>query len=569
MLWSKAKTIEDAGVNQPECNGKAEQPDTTLDRSNHETQYPGCKDETKQSDVALENAADQSQYPGLKIVLPVVISACGAVFLAALDRTIVGITIPAVSNEFDSFDDIAWYESAYLLTNCAFQLPLGKVYTFFSSKWVFIAVVVLFEIGSIICAVAPTSSAFIVGRAIAGAGSAGTTTGAVVIFTDLLPLQKRPKYQGLLGATFGLASIAGPLLGGVFTTRVDWRWCFWINLPVGGVALAALVLILPAKPPPRKHSGESFGQRVKQFDPVGTILLLPGLVLLVLALQWGGNGAAWEPPKVVATLVAGILLLVAFGVSQLWSRDNGTVPPRILGQRSIAAAAIVASGFGSVLFILAFYLPIWYQAVQEQSAVHAGLRLLPYFLATTIFVIASGIIVSKIGYYTPVLIVGTALIIVGCGLLTTLQVDTSRAITYGFQVVASAGLGLSLAQPNNVCQTVLSREDIPIGVTIVTFAQFLSGTIFITVCQAVLSNTLISQLSTTIPGLDAASLSTTGVTDLMSLVPKDKLQVLFTAYNLGICNVFYIALAMSCLAFVASFFLEWRTMKKQVQVAEV
>lgn len=294
--------------------------------------------------------------------------------------------------------------------------------------------VLLFELGSIICAAAPNSPTFIIGRAIAGAGSAGTFTGAIVIFVDLLPLHKRPEYQGALGATFGLASIAGPLLGGVFTTHASWRWCFWINVPIGGLAILGLLLLLPAKDPPRNYVGQSFWQKVKQFDPVGTALLLPGLVLFVLALQWAGDGYVWGSTRVVVSLVLGLLLLVAFGVSQRWSGEDGTVPPRIIGKRSIAAAAVVSLGFGSALFILTFYLPIWYQAIKGQSAVESGIRLLPYFLGTTAFVIASGILVSKIGYYTPVLIVGLAVQIIGTGLLTTMHVDTSSAASYGYQV---------------------------------------------------------------------------------------------------------------------------------------
>ena len=274
----------------------------------------------------------------------------------------------------------------------------------------------------------------IVGRAIAGIGSAGTFTGASVIFVDLIPLQQRPKYQGFLGAVFGLASISGPLLGGLFTTKVTWRWCFWINVPVGGLAIMVLLLVLPAKPPPKKHVGESFMQRVRQFDPVGMALLLPGLVFLLLALQWGGSGYAWGSTRVVVLLVLGLVLIIAFGISQLWAGDDGAVPPRIISQRSIAAGAVVSLGIGSTLVTLTFYLPIWFQAIKGQSAVSAGERLLPYFLGTTLFVIGSGFVVSKTGYYTPPLIAGTALMVVGCGLLTTFRVDTNSGEWVGYQV---------------------------------------------------------------------------------------------------------------------------------------
>lgn len=163
-------------------------------------------------------------------------------------------------------------------------------------------------------------------------------------------------------------------------------------------------------------------------------LLLPGLVLLLLALQWVGDGYAWGSTRVVVSLVLGQVLTAACGIFQLWAGDNGIVPPWILGQRSIAAGAVVSLVFGSALIILTFYLPIWFQAIRGQSAFRAGFRLLPYFLGTVTFVIGSGFVVSKTGYYTPVLIAGTALMVVRCGLLTTLQVDTSNGEWIGYEV---------------------------------------------------------------------------------------------------------------------------------------
>lgn len=292
----------------------------------------------------------------------------------------------------------------------------------------------IFEIGSIICAAAPNSTAFIVGRAIAGIGSAGNVTGANVILADLLPLEKRPKYQGFIGATFGLASIVGPLLGGVFASKVSWRWCFWINAPIGGAALIVLILLVPSNPPAQDQSDKSLLQRLKSYDPVGTALLVPGLTLLLLALQWGSNGSHWGSAHVMVTLVVGIMLILAFFVSQIWAGENGTLPPRIMRKRSIAAGSAVSLGFGSTLILVTFFLPIWYQAIKGLSAVDAGVRMLGYFLVTVFFVISSGIVVSKTGYYTPWLILGTALLTVGCGLLTTFRVNTSTAKSIGFQV---------------------------------------------------------------------------------------------------------------------------------------
>ncbi len=314
------------------------------------------------------------------------------------------------------------------------SLIINAKQTFFPAKWTFILLVTVFEIGSIICAAAPTSTVFIVGRAIAGVGSAGSTTGANVILADLLPLQKRPKYQGFIGATFGLASIAGPLLGGIFASKVSWRWCFWINVPVGVTSLVVLILCVPNNPPTQNQSDKPLLQRLKSYDPVGSMLLIPGLTLLLLALQWGNNGSNWDSARVLATLITSIVLILAFLVWQIWAGDNGTLPPRIMRKRSVAAGSLVSLGFGSVLIVVTFFIPIWYQAIKGHSAIRAGILMLGYFLSTVVFVIGSGIVVSKTGYYTPWLIAGTALMTIGCGLLTTYRVDTSTAKSIGFQV---------------------------------------------------------------------------------------------------------------------------------------
>ncbi|KAF2489863.1 MFS general substrate transporter [Lophium mytilinum] len=547
MRWPRPNHSHRLGESAPEASSYELQ----LEGPDHKAEY--------------KNESDDPQHSSQKVILPVVFSLCLAVFLTALDRTIIGVTIPAISNDFHSFGDIAWYESAYLLTFAALQLPIGKVYTFFPAKWAFVVLVAIFEIGSIICAAAPNSTTFIIGRAIAGIGSAGNMTGANVILADLLPLQKRPKYQGFIGATFGLASIAGPLLGGVFASNVSWRWCFWINAPIGGVALLVLILLVPNNPPAQDQSDKSILEQLKSFDPVGTALLVPGLTLLLLALQWGSNGSHWGSAQVVATLVVGIMLILAFLVSQIWTGENGTLPPRIMRKRSISAGAAVSLGFGSTLILVTFYLPIWYQAIKGLSAIDAGVRMLPYFLITVFFVITSGIVVSKTGYYTPWLILGTALLTVGCGLLTTFRVNTSTAKSIGFQLITGAGMGMSLSQCNNAAQTVLAREDIPIGITIINFGNFVGGTIFVSICQGILSSTLRSKLAQQIPGLEVSSISNSGATDFSKLVPPSQLPILLAAYNEGINNVFYCALGVSGFAFVASWFVEWKSVKgKQV-----
>jgi MFS family permease len=231
-------------------------------------------------------ATEDIVYPeGLKLAL-LLTSVYITMFLVALDRLIISTAVPQITDDFHSVTDIGWYGSAYLLTNCAFQLMFGKLYTFFSVKVVFMTSIVLFELGSAVCGAAPTSTAFIVGRAIAGMGAGGITSGVIVVIVYAVPLHKRPLYQGLFGAVFGLASVIGPLLGGAFTSNVTWRWCFYINLPFGGIAMVFIFLLLQV--PDRDTTKLPLIGKLAQLDGLGTAALLPGTVCLLLALQWGG-----------------------------------------------------------------------------------------------------------------------------------------------------------------------------------------------------------------------------------------------------------------------------------------
>ncbi|KAF4550228.1 Efflux pump roqT-like protein 1 [Elsinoe fawcettii] len=502
----------------------------------------------------------QKTYPPFKVVLPTMICLCLAFFLAALDRTIVGVAVPAISDEFQSFGDIGWYQTGFTLTNCVFQLPVGKIYRYFAAKWVIITSVVIFEVGSVVCAAAPSSVAFIIGRAITGIGAAGILVGTQIVIRDILPLQERPKWQSLLGATFGLSSVLGPILGGAFTTHVSWRWCLWISLPIGGVALAGLVLILPTSPASEKIEG-SWLEAAKKFDPLGNACVFPGLICLLLSLQWGGLTYPWKSVQVIVPLVLGILLLIALILVQLWVQENGTAPPRIVRQRTIAAGALAYIGVGAVLVIAAFYLPIWFQVVQGITASEAGLRLIPYFLSTVIFAIISGVAVSKIGYYTPFLIFGSALLIAGNGAFTSIHPGIGKGEYIGFQILLGSGVGLCLQQPINAAQTVLADRDIPTGITVLTFAQILGSTVFVSICQAIVSQTLKSELARGLPGFDASSIGDIGATDIRKLVSTQELLVVLAAYNSGIRNVFYCTIGASVLALGGSLALEWRTVR--------
>ena len=205
--------------------------DSSLPLPISNTSVEGLAPGNADQEAAVEPAEDESKYPGgLKIAI-ITIGLAGATFMVALDNFIIATAIPQITSDFNSLADIGWYGSGYLLTLTAFQMSFGKIYTYWSMKWTFLTALVIFEVGSVVCATAPNSIALIVGRAVAGIGGSGLFSGVMTIIAYSVPLRKRALYLGGLTSMFGVSSVVGPLLGGVFTDRLSWRWCFWINLP--------------------------------------------------------------------------------------------------------------------------------------------------------------------------------------------------------------------------------------------------------------------------------------------------------------------------------------------------
>lgn len=244
--------------------------------------------------------------------------------------------------------------SAYLFTSCAFQLIVGRFYTFYSPKYVFLGSVLLFEIGSAICGATPTSEGFIWGRAIAGLGSAGIFSGAITLTLYIIPLQNQPIFVATLGSMFGIASIVAPLLGGALTKRASWRWCFFINLPCGAVTATLILWLL--RLPARKEKKVSTKDKIKRLDPLGTLVFVPGIVCLLLALQWGGSTYAWNNGRIVGLLILAGILILSFIAIQIWQQENATVPPRIVKQRTVASATLFSLCVGSIIVQVTYFL---------------------------------------------------------------------------------------------------------------------------------------------------------------------------------------------------------------------
>jgi Major Facilitator Superfamily len=440
------------------------------------------------------------------------------------------------------------------------QLPFGRLYLLYNNKLVFLAAIIIFEAGSALCGAAPNSIAFIMGRALAGVGSSGVFSGVIVVMIPVTPLEKRPMYQGLLGAIFGVSSVIGPLIGGAFTTStLTWRWCFYINLPIGAVSMLIVVFFLHLSPP--QQAGLDFRQKLIRMDPIGNLLFLPSIICLLLALQWGGTTYAWNNVRIIVLFVLFGVLLICWVITQVRGSENATVPPRIFQQRTIISGFCFSACIGGVMLSMNYYLSIWFQAIDGVDALQSGIRSLPFILALVVSSILAGVFVSKVGYYSPCVIVCSILMSIGTGLLTTLRVHSGSSEWIGYQVIAGLGMGFGMQQSGLAAQVVLRAEDVPISASLMFFSQQLGGSIFVYVAETVFLHQLESNLQKVIPADTTAQLVDIGATELRSVVPPGLLPQVLQAYNESIDRTFYVGMSVACVSIIPALLFEWRSVK--------
>lgn len=317
------------------------------------------------------------------------------------------------------------------MTNGGFQSSWGKAYKYFPLKITFLLSIVVFELGSLICGVAPTSTALIVGRAITGLGVAGIGTGAYTIIAFVAEPRKRPMFTGIIGLSYGIASVVGPLLGGAFADKVSWRWCFYINLPIGGVS-SLIILRFFHTPSGAKPVVASWKERLLQMNPVGTVMIMGAIVMYILALQYGGQTKAWGSSDVIGLIVGFVVILIVFGVWEYFQGERAMVVPRLLKQRTVGISRIYAFFFAGSYFLIIYYLPIYFQSVDNASPTMSGVNNLPLILAVTVAMISSGIFITATGLAIPIKVSGAAIAFIASGLLYNLDIDTSTGKWIGY-----------------------------------------------------------------------------------------------------------------------------------------
>ncbi|KAJ8122068.1 hypothetical protein ONZ43_g1640 [Nemania bipapillata] len=470
--------------------------------------------------------------------------------------TIVGTAIPKITSEFGGLSDVSWYSAAYFMTFGGLEASWGKVFKYFDIKWSFILTLAIFEVGSLICGLAPNSVALIVGRAIAGVGAAGISVGGTSIVAFSAPPKKRPILMGFIGLTYGLASVLGPIIGGAFTTSVTWRWCFYINLPVGGFAAAVVLLFfhLPAaaKPPPL-----SLKLKLLHLDPVGIALCMGAIISFILALQYAGVVYPWNSSQVIGLLVGFVALIAALVAWSIYIDEYAMLIPRLFKKRSLWSICPYQFCFIGDLILLLYYLPIYFQSIKGATAIESGVDNLPIVIAVAIFAVLGGVFVSKTGYITQSMFVGALLGTVGCGLLYTLEIDTPAPKWIGYQILTGSAIAFSVQNGLNIAQASVDAEDLAAVTANLYFFQTVGGAFTVSAGQAAFINQALDKLHTSAPTVDDAKLIATGASELRSVFTSSELPGVVIAYMHGLKAVFAVAIGFIGIAFLTTFVIPW------------
>jgi len=463
--------------------------------------------------------------------------------LAALDQSIVSTALPRIVSDLGGLDHLSWVVTAYLLTSTATTPLWGKISDLYGRRMIFQIAIVIFLVGSALCGLAQNMPQLIAFRAIQGAGGGGLMAIAIATVGDVIPPRERGRYQGYFGAVFGVSSIAGPLLGGWLTDAVNWRWVFYINLPIGIGALIATTIALKMPVVKRNHN----------IDYPGAAVIVASVTSLLLYLNWAGGSYGWTSPNALALVIASIILAVVFVFVELRAAEP-IIPMHLFRNQIFTVGNLFGFLIGFAMFGGIIFLPIYFQTAQGMSPTESGLALLPMVVGMFSMSIVAGQLMTRTGRYRIFPIIGSGILIVALFLLNTMKVDTEYWIIAIYMLLFGTGLGLAMMTIVTPIQNAVAMRDMGVATSATTFSRTLGGAIGTAFFGAILGTRLATYLADQlgdVPG--AGEIDTNDVEAVAALSEPLKTQVL-TAYTQAITDIYLFAIPIIVLALVVALF---------------
>ncbi|QIQ03402.1 MDR family MFS transporter [Streptomyces liangshanensis] len=469
-----------------------------------------------------------------------------AMLLAMLDNMIVGTAMPTIVGELGGLEHLSWVVTAYTLATAASTPIWGKLGDLYGRKGVFLTSIVIFLIGSALSGMAQDMSQLIGFRAIQGLGAGGLMVGVMAIIGDLIPPRERGKYQGMMAGVMALAMIGGPLVGGAITDHLGWRWSFYINLPLGAVALAMVTAVLHL---PRKDRSKV------RIDFLGAGLLTVGITSIVLVTTWGGTEYDWSSAIIMELIALGVVALIGFVVVQKKTVEP-LLPLHIFRNRNFTLMSVIGFLTGFVMFGATLFLPLYQQAVQGASATNSGLLLLPMLLAMMVVSLIAGRVTTNSGKYRIFPIIGGALMTVGLFLLAQMDTETSRLTSGVYMAVLGAGMGFLMQITMLVAQNSVEPKDMGVASSSTTLFRTLGSSFGVAIMGALFNSRVQDEMAarggSTAGGLQSAQLDAASLAKL----PEAVREAYQHAVSTGIHGAFTLGAAIAVIGFVAAFFVK-------------
>ncbi|MEV7322706.1 MDR family MFS transporter [Streptomyces sp. NPDC093970] len=498
-------------------------------------------------DMTHTQARDAEHVPG-NVLVPIGALLLG-LLLAALDQTIVSTALPTIVSDLGGLEHLSWVVTAYLLASTAATPLWGKLGDLYGRKRLFQAAIVIFLVGSALCGTARSMGELIGFRALQGLGGGGLLVLSTAIVGDLVPPRDRGRYQGLFGAVFGATSVLGPLLGGVLTQHLSWRWVFYVNLPLGLIALAVIAVALRI---PRRSAHH-------RIDYLGTALIAAVATCLVLVASLGGTTWPWGSPQIIGLAVLGVLLAVAFTAVERRAAEP-VLPLKLFRVRTFTLASVISFIVGFAMFGAMTYLPTFLQVVHGISPTLSGVHMLPMVIGLLLSSTLSGQIVSHTGHWKVFPVAGTAVVAIGLLLLHRLDEHSSTAEMSGCFFVFGLGLGLVMQVLVLIVQNSVSYEDLGVATSGATFFRSIGASFGVAIFGSVFASRLADKLADAfrdvrLPGgvtPDALQADPRGISELPPALRPAALH----AYASSITDVFLYAAPVAALGFLLAWFLK-------------